>query len=789
MGSELLKGFYLRDLLVMPRKGQVSGRSGLVHLPPNAMQVLVCLASHAGELITREMLIESVWGEERDGQEALKHAITEIRQALDDQAAESRFVESVPERGYRLIVTPVLQSETRSSAVPGGEKGRKEDDIGLFENLRQRGVLETVIAYLVLGWLLIQVGDIVFEQLGFPDWAATFVTVLVISGFPIAIALSWFLEFRHGRAVLHELTPRDAQRRRFGRTYLSVIGALAIAAVLVFVYDRNIGLPGAREKTSETAAAVSGLPVIQQNTIAVLPFVNVDGSDETRVFANGLADDVITRLSRVPGLLVSSRGDSFTLEPNTSSQKVRERLRVARYLEGSVQVSESMIRVIVKLIDSKNGFHIFSDRFDRSKEDFFDIRDEITERTVSNIRVTLPPETQAASIISPDEPSLNAYVLYRRGVDLLHRTRTIYSMQAALKWFDAALDVDPDYAAAHAGKCAAFVYAYQEVYDPAYINRAKTACTNALALNPNLDVVHTALGDLYFETGQYGEAQIAYKQALDIVPNSVAALTGLGDTYVRQQNPEAAEASYRQAVGLHPGDWSAYNGLGAFFYRTGRYDNAIKEFQRVVDLDPNNSTGYLNLGSSHMLAGNFESAVPALEKSIELEPHADTYSNLGLLHYYLGNLEQAVESHRHAIELAPNDYLKWSNLGDTLWISAKPDEARQAFETAEELAGGALKVNPNDPNIQMDLAWISAMLGKTGLARTYIDRAMNGAPDDPYVHYIDGLILLRNGDSESALAALETAADKGYSLQMMAAEPHLASIQENPRFRAIVDRI
>ena len=789
MDSELLRGFYLRDLLVMPQKGQISGRSGLVHLPPNAMQVLVCLASHAGELITREMLVESVWGEESDSRESLQHAITEIRQALDDQSAEPRFLESVPERGYRLIVTPELQSETSSPAVHGGNERRNEDDIGLFQNLRQRGVLETVIAYLVLGWLLIQVADIVFDQLQFPAWAATFVTVLVISGFPIAIALSWFLEFRDGRAVLHELSPRDAQRRRFGRTYLSVIGALAIAAVFVFVYDRNVGLPGAHEKASEPSVTASGLPVIQQNTIAVLPFVNVDGSDETRVFANGLADDVITRLSRVPGLLVSSRGDSFTLDPNSPSQKVRERLRVARYLEGSVQVSENMIRVIVQLIDSNNGFHIFSDTFDRSKEDFFDIRDEITERTVSNIRVTLPPETQAASVVSSDEPSLNAYVLYRRGVEQLHRPKTIDSMQAALEWFDAALGVDSDYAAAHAGKCAAFVHAYQQADEPAYINRAKTSCANALALNPNLDIVHTALGNLYFETGQYDEAENAYKQALDIVPNSVEALTGLGNTYVRQQKLEAAEASYRQAVGLHPGDWSAYNGLGAFFFRTGRYDEAVVEFQKVVNLDPNNSTGYLNLGSAYMLAGNFQAAVTPLEKSIELSPHADTYSNLGLMQYYLGNLEQAVESHRHAIELAPNDHLKWSNLGDTLSISARPDEAHQAFSTAEQLALGALRVNPNDPNIQMDLAWISAMLGKSALARTYIDRAINRAPDDPYVHYIDGLILLRNGDSESALVALETAADKGYSLQMMAAEPYLASIKENPRFRAIVDRI
>jgi Flp pilus assembly protein TadD len=122
-------------------------------------------------------------------------------------------------------------------------------------------------------------------------------------------------------------------------------------------------------------------------------------------------------------------------------------------------------------------------------------------------------------------------------------------------------------------------------------------------------------------------------------------------------------------------------------------------------------------------------------------------------------------------------------------MSGQVDEALTAFETAESLAKTALEVNPNDPSSQMDLAWISAMLGKFDTARKFIDQARSQASDNPYVHYIDALILLRIGETESALSALELAADKGYSLQMIAAEPHLASIRENPRFRAILDRI
>lgn len=789
MNSELLQGFYLRDLLVDPLKGQVTGRAGSEHLPPTAMEVLLCLASSGGELVTRESLIEKVWGADQGSQEALSHAVSEIRHALDDHPDDPKFVQTLPRRGYRLIVEAVPKSAQTGSIVIGAQSGTGANKIGLFENLQQRGVLEAALAYLIVGWLLIQIADIVFSQLLLPPWASTFVTVLVIAGFPIALALSWYLEFRDGRAILDELSPKDAQRRRFSRTYMSVIGALAIAALFVFVYDKNIGLPEAQVIDASSASADDNLPPILENSIAVLPFLNVDGSEETQIFADGLVDDVITRLSRVPGLLVSSRGDAFSLDPNSPSKRVRERLRVARYVEGSVQIDGDQMRIIVQLIESESGFHLLSRPFNRPREDFFKVRDEITELTVANVRVALPPETQAATVLTSDDPSLDVYILYRRGVDQSRRPNLITSIEAALDWFDAALDIDPDYAAAHAGKCAVFVDGYREIDDPVYIEDAQASCASALDLNPNLDVVHTALGQLYFATGRYADSEAAYDDALTINPNSVEALTGIGNTYMRLQKPEEAETRFRQAIGLHPGDWAAYNALGRFLFRSGRYRDAIAEYQRVVALDNNNMFGYSNIGTANMLAGDFAAAAPALQKAIDIEPRPNTYSNLGLIHYYLGQLEEAIDSHRKAINLAPKNHLKWSNLGDALWIAADINGARKVFLTAEELAKKALKINPKDPYILIDLAWISAMLDKFDDARELINRAHAAEFDDPYIHYIDGLILLRSGNATAALSALELAATKGYSLQMMAAEPHLASIRGNPRFNAILDRM
>ena len=785
MNADLLQGFYLSDLLIEPTKGRVTGHEGSERLASKAVEVLLCLAAQPGELVTREKLLKKVWGKDAGSPEALSHAIGEIRHALHDHHDDPKFVQTLPKRGYRLLVTPVAADGATGTIVLGATNSVGAHELGLFENLKQRGVLETGLAYLILGWLLIQIADIVFAQLFVPQWVGTFVTVFVIAGFPIAIALSWFLEFRDGRAVVQKLTPQDARKKRFGRTYMSVIGALGIAAVIVFVYDRSIGLP--EEESAENLPVISAavLPPVLENSIAVLPFVNLDGSDTTQIFSNGLVDDVITRLSRVPGLLVSSRGDAFTLEPNSGSQKVRERLRVAMYLEGSVQMLGDDIRVIVQLIDSETGFHVLSRSFDHKRDDFFDIRDEITALTVANIRVALPPDALGASMDTVGDPSLDTYLLYRQGIDTLQLPATKETMADALDWFAQALEQDPDYAAAHAGRCTALIRSYSMTDESDRVAEAERACGRALHLNPNLDVVHTALGNLFRRTGRYSESESAFHAALEIYDKNVEAMNGLGRTYLVQGDLEAAESMIRKAIGLRPGDWESYNNLGALFYRSGRYAEAAEQFRYVIGLDRTNYVVYTNLGSASILSGDFEKAISAYKAALELERHATTYSSLGLAYYYTERLDDAIDAHRKAIELSPDDHLAWSNLGDTLWAAGRNDESRDAFENARNRAASGLAVNADDAFLRMDMAWILTMLGESEAAREAIDRA-HKLSDDPYVSYIDGLMRLREGDIDGAIAALEDAVENGHSTAMMAVEPHLTTLRNNADFRELI---
>ena len=187
-----------------------------------------------------------------------------------------------------------------------------------------------------------------------------------------------------------------------------------------------------------------------------------------------------------------------------------------------------------------------------------------------------------------------------------------------------------------------------------------------------------------------------------------------------------------------------------------------------------------------MLDDQFGEAALVYQKSLEIEPHANTYANLGLMHYYLGQFEEAAAAVQKSIELAPGDYQLWMNLGDILAASGDHAASIDAFHHALRLAQQVASVNPLDPLMSADLAWIHAALSNEAEAKRLIKRAAEGVPDEPYVDYIHGLILKESGDLADSISALETAITTGYPRAFVAAEPHLQELHKHPRFAALV---
>jgi tetratricopeptide (TPR) repeat protein len=483
---------------------------------------------------------------------------------------------------------------------------------------------------------------------------------------------------------------------------------------------------------------------------------------------------------------VSSRGDSFTLEPNVGSARVRERLRVAHYVEGSVQIQGQVMRVMVQLIDSSTGFQVLSRKFDRPVADFFALRDEITQLTVSNVRVALPGDDAPLLTLSQDSPDLDAYVAYRHGKDLYEQPRTLESLSQVIGFYQQALGIDPQYAAANAGLCDAHVARYQISNDAGDISAAEKACGEALADSPRLYMVHTSLGDLYRRTGRLDQAERAYRTALEANPNDVRAMEGMSFLHESRGQGPAAEKLLQKAVATQPGNWRTLNAYGSLLFSQGRYLDAAGLFRQAVALEPGNYQARGNLGAALSMAGEFTEAKQVYEDALEIGEYPTTYSNLGVLYYYLWDFDKSVVTHRKAIELSPNEAFKWVNLADSLHFAGREGEARKAFLRSTELAAERLAVDPTDADTLFVRAWSLHMLGRWEEARDALAKGTELIADDPYGLYYAGLIQLRSGDRDAALASFRRAIETGYPPKMLAAEPYIGDLRSDSDFQALL---
>ena len=786
MKAELLQGFYLGDVFVEPLKGGVTGRDFSEHLAPKAMEVLLQLATAPSSLVTRETLLEKVWGKGNGSREALSHTVSELRHALHDTADNPRFIQTLPRRGYRLILEPRFPGEDEPGVLPGTRNGPGINELGFVQSLQQRGVLEAALAYLVIGWLLIQVADVVFDQLLLPAWAGTFVIYLVIAGFPVVLLLSWFLEYRDGKAVLDTGPNVRRSRNRFTRTYLSVVGSLAVASVAVFAYDHYVGLPEVEPPTPVAAQPLDDSVTVEPNSIAVLKFLNIDGSEQTEIFASGFAEELINRLARLPGLSVSSRGDAWSLGPTSASTDIRRRLRVAYYVEGSVRLMGDSLSVNVKLVDSETGFQVTSRNFDEKIEEFNRIQREITNVAVANMQIAMPIGAQSMLDSMYEEADLDAYILYRRGKEIVEQPHTSESLTGAIGLYQQALSFDSDYAAAHAGLCRAYIWLYDLDGGTDGIGQAEAACAAALRSDSRLHMVYAALGDLYRITGRITEAEQAYENALTINAQDVVAMAGLAEIYrLTHQFPEAEEL-LNTAVARQPGNWRAIDNLGGFLFSMGRYLEAAEQYRQVVLLDPDNFFVRSNLGGALTMAAEFEEGRQVFEEALAIRPTHGSYSNLGIIYYYLGEFEKSVATQRQAVALAPGQALAWLNLADSLHFAGQKQESLDAYRKARNLSLSDVRVNPSDGEATTTLAWSQHMLGDTAAALASIEQGLRVDPGDPYSYYYDAMIRYQAGDEEAALSSLAAALERGYPAGLLVAEPHLGDIRGDERFHAIV---
>lgn len=776
MREALHNEFRIGNYSVNARAGEVTGEDGAHHLPPKAMDVLVCLASRANEVLTHEDLLEAVWSDSDHSHEVLTHCISEIRAALADHADKPNYIRTIHKRGYQLIAKVTAVDASQAGAdVPE----RRPPIDSLWDKLKQRNVVRVSIAYAAMSWLLLQFAQIAFEALLFPEWAMRVLVVVLGIGFLIAVVIAWVYQ------VVPEITHEaNGEKRRKDRWLQQAVdfGIIAVLAIAVglLAYRQFIVKP-----------VFEGLPVVDvrepsEQSVAVLRFENL-GADAR--FSDGLAENLLHMLARVRELDVPSRSTTWEVaktEPDLV--KVAEQLSVRYVLEGSVLQDQDDIRVFAQLIDGKTGKHVWSENYTKplTARGFFDTQDEIAEQVVGRIQGTLSDKSKSKTRSASTEDTA-ALEHYLSGRDFLRKPSSPETLDAAVAAFESAVALDPDYAEAYAGLCETQLGLYRLNFDAARYPIATDACIQAAGINDGLPEVYLAMGTLYRYAGRYDEAELQLNKALEISPNSSFVLEELGRTYRSASRLTKAETTFQSAIVAEPASWSVYKSMGNFLFRTGRFEEALSYYRQVLVMRPDDTAGWNNFATTNVMLGDFDAANLAFNRVINDDPGRYTYLNYGNSLYYAADYEKSVEIYRKALGLNDQDYRVWQSMATSMLRAGAPAaEVDDAYETSIELARKMLEINPDDPETLSVISVAYARSGKNELARESLRRAGEVGWENPNVSYFVALAYHLLDERLTAIRELERAVLMGFPMPLISEDPDFRTLSTNKRYIALV---
>jgi TolB-like protein len=451
--------------------------------------------------------------------------------------------------------------------------------MGFFAELKRRNVFRVGVAYAVTAWLILQFTEILMEILELPGWVGKSILVLLAVGFFLALVLAWAYELTpEGVKKESEIDRSQSVTRKTGRKLDLIIMALLAIGLVYFIWESrfrsDIEAPGevvaaVRESTATPQISVESL-VIQPNSIAVLPFVNMSGDAENEFFSDGVSEEILNVLARIPELKVAARTSAFAFKGTSSNIiEIARELKVANILEGSVRKSGNQVRVTAQLIKAEDGFHLWSDAYDRQLDNIFAIQDEIARAIADHLKVALNLEAGESGNLT-GTTSLEAYEHYLQGMAKWH-LRTPDNLFSAIGDFDQAIRIDPQFARAYAGAALAWAVL------PGYIA---------------------------YNTKEAEGKTIEYaNRALQLDPNLAEAISALGQVAKARMNIDEARAYYDHSLQLNPSFATTYQWYGRMLADTGDLAGAIDMFQHAWDLDPRSRITGINYAWTLMRAG------------------------------------------------------------------------------------------------------------------------------------------------------------------------------------------
>ena len=475
-----------------------------------------------------------------------------------------------------------------------------------WQELKRRKVVRIAIAYVIVGWVLIQIADVTQEPLRLPVWANTLVIWLVGLGFPVAIILAWVLD----------VTPR------------------------------GIEVTKARPEPTDDAS------------IAVLPFVNMSGDSENEYFSDGISEELLNLLARLQNLRVCSRTSAFALKGTALDMpSISSRLGVHYVMEGSVRRVGDKVRITAQLIDAREDCHLWSETYDRELQDIFAVQEEIAGRIFSSLRLTLTDDEQQA--IQSTTHDVDALDCYLRGREQYHRTESGH-LERSQEQFEEALRIDPEYAQAWAG----LTYVCVDTYwfhdkQSHWIAKAHDASKKAVDLAPHLAESHGARGLAYRVDNQFEQAEAEFEKAIEINPRLFEPIHFYAQLARGLGQFEKAAKLYCRAAEVRPEDYQSiaiasnmYDTIGDASRCRATAKEAVERSTRALQLNPRDPRAWVLGAGALFTTGDSEIALEWAEKAYEVDPESSsTAYNTACLLSRMGDFDRALDLLERAVDL------------------------------------------------------------------------------------------------------------------------------------------
>ncbi len=459
-------------------------------------------------------------------------------------------------------------------------------------------------------------------------------------------------------------------------------------------------------------------------SIAVLPFVNMSADPENEYFCDGLAEELINALTKIERLRVLARTSSFSFKGKQADvREIGQRLNVSTVLEGSVRKAGSRLRITAQLINVADGYHLWSERYDRQIQDLFEIQDEVTLAVVDALKLKLLSREKASLLKQPTE-NTEAYQLYLKGRYYWHQ-RTEEAVKKGIECFEQAIAIDPNYALAYAGLADSYsllgLSEYSALPPTEAFPKAKEASVKALEIDDTLPEAHVSLAfaGMYFDW-DFLRAESEYKQALELNPKYATAHHFRALNLMAMGQADLAIAEMKKAQALEPLSLIINTNLGWMLYFARKYDQAIEQYQKTLEMDKNFYPARFRLGQAYLQAGSIEEAVEEFQQAVTLSQRkARPLALLGYAYGLSGNRTAAERMLDELNELSKKSYVSSLEIARIYAVLGEKDRVFDCFNKAVEEREGWLiwvKLEPSFDSLRSDARYAD-LVRRMGLSQ------------------------------------------------------------------------